>query len=197
MSIYVHPQGICDSVEVGEDTRVWAFAHVMAGARVGSQCNIGEGAFLESGSILGDRVTVKNHVMIWDGVQIANDVFLGPGVIFTNDANPRSPRMPGVEARYAHAENWRLITKVEQGASLGAGAVILPGITIGSFAMVAAGSVVTRSVLAHQLVLGNPARPRGWVCRCGQKLDDKLGCPACQVSYRLENGTVLHLVNNP
>src|ERR1044071_3281398 len=100
----------------------------MRGAVVGRDCNIGDGAFLESGAVLGDRVTVKNQVMIWDGVRIADDVFLGPGVIFTNDRVPRSPRMPQVHDRYSSPTNWLRPITVEQGASIGAGATILPGV---------------------------------------------------------------------
>jgi acetyltransferase-like isoleucine patch superfamily enzyme len=179
LSVYVHPNALCESSDVGGGTRVWAFAHVMQGARIGSHCNVGDGAFIESGAVLGDRVTLKNQVMVWDGVLIEDDVFVGPGVIFSNDARPRSPRMPASAARYARPENWRLPTVVRRGASLGAGSVILPGLTIGQYALVAAGAVVTRDVRPQQLVLGNPARPRGWVCVCAGRLDEEGRCPAC------------------
>ena len=102
MSRFVHPAALCESDNVGESTRIWAFAHVMYGARVGRDCNIGDGAFVESGAVLGDRVTLKNQVMVWDGVRIEDDAFIGPGVIFTNDAAPRSPRMPQVRGRCRH-----------------------------------------------------------------------------------------------
>ena len=128
-----------ESEAVGEGTRIWAFAHVMAGARVGRDCNVGEGAFVERGSVLGDRVTLKNQVMVWDGVVIEDDVFVGPGVVFTNDKAPRSPRMDLVKDRYGHLDNWRLRTLVKRGASLGAGSIVLPGLTIGTYAMVGAG----------------------------------------------------------
>lgn len=183
--VFVHSSGLCESDSVGEGTRIWAFAHVMRGAWVGRDCNIGEGAFVEAGALLGDRVTLKNQVMVWEGVEIASDVFVGPGVIFTNDRTPRSPRMPEAAARYED-KRWCLRTFVGRGASLGAGAILLPGVTIGPFAMVGAGAVVTRDVASHRLVLGNPARPAGWVCACGGRLGEELLCEACGAAHRPE-----------
>ncbi len=178
-TVFVHPAAICEASEVGEGTRVWAFAHVLARAVVGRDCNIGGGAFIEGGARLGDRVTVKNQVMIWDGVTIEDDVFIGPGVIFTNDRYPRSQRMPEVTAKYSRRRNWLVPTRVCRGASIGAGAVILCGTTIGRCASVGAGAVVTRTVPDHRLVAGNPARSIGWACTCGTRLDEDLGCPQC------------------
>ena len=103
-SFYVHPKALCESTEIGEGTRIWAFAHVMKGAKIGCHCNIGDAAFIESGAVLGDRVTIKNQVMVWDGVTIEDDVFVGPGVIFTNDMFPRSPRMPEIATRYENPD---------------------------------------------------------------------------------------------
>jgi acetyltransferase-like isoleucine patch superfamily enzyme len=193
---YLHPQGLCESDTVGDGTRIWAFAHVMKGAVLGKSCNIGEGVFVEAGAVLGDRVTVKNQCLIWDGVHLGDDVFVGPAVVFTNDRRPRSPRMPEVAARYQAVDHWLEATHVERGASLGAAAVILPGVRIGAYAMVGAAALVTRDVLAHQLVLGQPARPAGWVCVCGTRLqpaDDRGGliCAVCRLGYRLEGAGVV------
>lgn len=170
--VFVHARALCESDEVGGGTRVWAFAHVMAGARVGSRCNVGDHAFIENGAVLGDGVTVKNGVQIWEGVVVEDDVFLGPGMVFTNDRVPR-----------AFAAGFELVpTRVEHGASIGANATLVCGVTVGAYAMVGAGSVVTQDVPAHALVLGNPARRVGWVCICGQRLDDALRC-SCGRAY--------------
>jgi UDP-2-acetamido-3-amino-2,3-dideoxy-glucuronate N-acetyltransferase len=191
---FVHTSALCESTQVGEGTRIWAFAHVMKNAQVGCQCNIGDHAFLESGAILGDRVTVKNNVMIWEGVTVEEDVFLGPGAMFTNDRYPRSPRMAGVDAvakRYSDKANWLSTTRVRRGASIGAGAIILCGTTIGEYALIGAGAMVRSDVPAHALMAGNPATQVGWVCHCAGKLSlsliGTLLCPLCQRVYRIED----------
>lgn len=174
--VFVHPAGLCESDSVGPGTRVWAFAHVMAGAVVGAQCNVCDHAFIETGAVVGDRVTVKNNVLVWDGVVVEDDVFLGPNVVFTNDLRPRA------HVKKSGSELGR--TVVRAGATLGAGVTVVCGVEIGADAFVAAGSVVTADVPAHALVAGNPARPRGWVCRCGERLDDQtLACGACGRRY--------------
>ncbi len=195
MGIFTHRLALCESEQVGDGTRVWAFAHVMSGAIVGRDCNIGDHAFIESGAKLGDRVTVKNGVLIWDGVTIGDDTFIGPGVLFTNDRTPRSPRMPEVAKRYASVANWLTPTTICRGASLGAGAVILPGVTIGEHAMVGAGAVVTRDVNAHEQVVGNPARVVGLVCACGGRLNDARQCLVCGV--KLAPRSVVHAPQLP
>lgn len=151
MTYFVHPQGLCETTDVGEGTRIWAFAHVMSGARIGAECNIGDHAFLENDVVIGDRVTVKNGVQLWDGLRVGDDVFIGPNATFTNDPFPRS-KVYGHEIA---------VTRVEEGASIGANATILPGVTIGSRAMIGAGSVVTCDVPANAIVAGNPARVVG------------------------------------
>lgn len=185
---FVHRLGLCESEDVGTGTRVWAFAHVMAGAKVGADCNIGGHAFVESGAVVGDRVTIKNGVMIWDRVTIGNDVFLGPGVVFTNDLKPR--------AHIKKRPEELLPTTVESGATIGANSTIVCGITIGMFAFVAGGSTVTRDVAPHALVRGNPARQAGWVCECGLVLaddrPDHLRCE-CGRGYGVVDGRLTDL----
>lgn len=156
---FVHPHGICESVSIGARTRVWAFAHVLPDARIGCDCNICDGVFVENDVVLGDRVTVKNFVALYDGLRVGDDVFIGPGVSFANDRYPRSKRHVDFP-----------FTILERGCSIGAGAVILPGVTVGKYALVAAGAVVTRNIAAFTLVKGNPARPTGLVCVCGAPL---------------------------
>ena len=146
---------------VGEGSRVWAFAHLLKGAVIGRECNICDHTFIEGLVKIGNRVTVKCGVYLWDGITLEDDVHVGPCATFTNDRLPRSKK---------YAAEWQQ-TMVRSGASIGANATILPGLTIGRWAMIAAGAVVTRDVPAHGLVRGNPARLAGWVCRCGEKLN--------------------------
>jgi len=173
-AIYKHPLALVESRAIGPGTRVWAWAHVMAGARVGADCNIGEHCFIESGVVLGDRVTVKNGVAVWQGVTAEDDVFLGPNAVLTNDLRPRSKVYhDGVKK-----------TLLKRGASVGANATLLCGITVGAYAMIGAGAVVTRDVPAQALVVGNPGRVVGRVCRCGAPLKGRAAsdqCAACSV----------------
>jgi acetyltransferase-like isoleucine patch superfamily enzyme len=150
---FVHANALCETTEIGAGTRVWAFAHVLPGARIGRDCNLCDGVFVENDVTIGDRVTVKCGVQLWDGVTLEDDVFVGPNVTFTNDRMPRSKKYPTAFAR----------TLVCAGASIGANATILPGVTIGRSAMVGAGAVVTQSVPPHAIVVGNPARLTGYV----------------------------------
>lgn len=149
---FVHPQGICETSQIGARTRVWAFAHILPGARIGEDCNICDGVFVENDVEVGDRVTVKPGVQLYDGVRLEDDVFVGPNATFTNDRFPRS--------RQWLAEHPR--TMIRQGASIGANATVLPGLEVGRGAMVGAGAVVTRSVPPHAIVVGNPARITGY-----------------------------------
>lgn len=178
-TVYVHPTALVETERIGSGTRIWAFVHVLQGAYIGSNCNLGDHCFVESGAIIGDNVTIKNGNSIWEGVTLEDGVFVGPRVFFTNDLRPRSPRLQQVRERYSnHA--WLEKTLVCSGASLGAGAIVLAGRTIGEYAMVAAGALVTKNVPAYALVLGSPARIAGWVCRCGASLDFGQGIAVCQ-----------------
>ncbi len=181
-NVFIHPAALVESTQVGAGTRIWAFAHVLAGARIGRNANVGDHCFIESGAVVGDDVTMKNGNMIWEGVVLKDGVFVGPQVCFTNDLYPRSRRLPAASRRYLDKREWLVATIVETGASLGAGATIIAGVTIGEYALVAAGAVVTRDVPPFALVRGNPARIGGWVCKCGKplRLEDCSGvCRAC------------------
>ena len=152
-SYFKHPNALVESETIGADTRVWAFAHILPGARIGSGCNICDGVFIENDVVVGDDVTIKCGVQLWDGITVENGVFIGPNATFTNDGFPRS-KQSGFEL---------LRTLVKAGATIGANATILPGLTIGLNAMVGAGAVVTRNVPDNAIVMGNPARISGYV----------------------------------
>lgn len=152
MNFFKHPQALVESTTIGDNTKIWAFAHVLPGARIGSDCNICDNVFIENDVIIGDRVTIKCGVQVWDGLRLENDVFVGPNATFTNDARPRSKQYP----------DKFLQTIVKKGASIGANATILPGLIIGTNAMVGAGAVVTKSVPPNAIVVGNPAFITGY-----------------------------------
>ncbi len=179
METYIHPNALVESREVGEGCRIWAFSHVMPGAVVGRDCNIGEHVFIESGAVVGNGVTVKNGISLWDGVQIGDEVFLGPHAVFTNYLRPR--------AFLRTARKDFLTTRIDRSATIGAGAVIVCGIRIGEFAFVAAGAVVTKDVPAHAFVKGNPARVAGRICRCAHTIVEsaEVGgqCEQCEFRF--------------
>src|SRR5581483_4526794 len=148
-----HRTALVESVHIGEGTNVWAYAHILPGARIGRDCNICDHTFIENDVVIGDRVTIKCGVQLWDGLRVQDDVFIGPNATFTNDRFPRSRQRP---AEY-------LRTMIQRGASIGANATVLPGVVIGEKALVGAGAVVTRNVPPHSKVAGNPARIIGYI----------------------------------
>lgn len=174
----IHPTAIVeDNASIGEGTKIWHFSHVMSNAVIGSQCNLGQNVVIGSDVILGNNVKVQNNVSIYTGVTCEDDVFVGPSVVFTNVINPRSaiPR-----------KHEFLPTHVKRGATIGANATIICGTTIGEFAFVGAGAVVTKDVLPFALVIGNPARQTGWVSEFGHKLEfNEQGIAYCPESSQL------------
>jgi acetyltransferase-like isoleucine patch superfamily enzyme len=159
-NFYVHEKAFCESTSIGENTRIWAFSHIMKDVIIGVDCNFGDHSFVESGVIIGNRVTVKNGVSIWNGVEIEDDVFLGPNCVFTNDLFPRS--------KMYHSENVRTYLKI--GSSIGANATIICGVIIGEYSLVGAGSVVTKDVPSYSIVVGVPGKVRGFVSMDGERL---------------------------
>ena len=191
MSFFVHPNAVVETDDIGDGTRIWAFSHLMPGSKVGKNCNIGDGTYIEGGAIVGNNVTIKNGNMIWEGIILEDGVFVGPQVNFTNDKHPRSPRLPEASHRY-DGNGWLSKTVVKHGAAIGAGSVIVPGITIGEFAVIGAGAVVTRDVGQYSVVMGNPAKQAGWACRCGLPLSfsGKKSLCECGKYYRLLDGKI-------
>lgn len=172
-SVFVHPTAFVETDDIGAGTRIWAFVHISKNVHLGMDCNICDGVAVQSDVYIGSRVTIKEHVVLGTGTHIGDDVFIAPLVVTPNDRVPRSPRMAGVPEiaeRYSRQENWLAPSRICRGASIGTGVVIMPGVTIGSFAMVGAGALVTKDVAPHQLIVGSPARAIGWVCLCGVKL---------------------------
>ncbi len=179
----VHPTAdIEDDVTVGAGTSIWHRAHVRTGARIGTECVIGGGVYIDTDVVIGDRVKIQSGALVYHGVTVADGVFIGPGAILTND---RFPRAIAPDGSLASADDWQVSPiHLGHGSSIGAGAIVVAGCDVGSYALVGAGAVVTRSVPAHALVAGNPARRIGWVCACGQRLHDSTGHPAPAVRER-------------
>jgi UDP-2-acetamido-3-amino-2,3-dideoxy-glucuronate N-acetyltransferase len=186
-SYFVHPGAeVSPDAHVGAGTRIWRQAHVREHAYVGENCNIGKGVYIDAHVHIGSNVKIQNHVSIFEGVTLEDGVFVGPHVCFTNDMFPRAITLDG---KLKSPDDWEITpTLVKYGASIGAGAIIVCGVTIGSFALIGAGSVVTRDVPPHTLVHGNPAHPHGYVCHCARRLSNVHGedgllvgwCEVCQ-----------------
>jgi len=183
MMAFKHDTAVIDEgAVVGEGTKVWHFSHVQAGAVIGENCTLGQNVYVASNVRIGNGCKVQNNVSIYEGVELGDYVFCGPSCVFTNDLTPRS-KYPKGRAGYVK-------TLVEQGASIGANATIVCGNTIGSWAMIGAGSVVTSDVPPHALMLGVPAKRRGWVCECGAVLSDALTCSSCAREYERHGGSI-------
>lgn len=177
--VFIHESSYVDEpCKIGKGTKIWHFSHVMANCQIGEKCNIGQNVVISPNVILGNNVKIQNNVSVYTGVVCEDDVFLGPSMVFTNVINPRS----AVNRKDEYKK-----TVVEKGASIGANATIVCGNTIGRFAFIGAGSVVTKSVKSYSLVYGNPAKQHGWVCECGIKLEKNLVCISCGAKYKLEN----------
>lgn len=171
MATMIHPSAdVAADAVIGEDTKIWHLVQVRPGARIGRECIFGRGVYVDAHVTIGNRVKVQNYVSIYEGVTIEDGVFVGPHVVFTNDKQPRAVNPDG---SLKGATDWTIsYTLIREGASLGANATIVCGITVGRWAMVGAGSVVTKDVPDHGLVVGNPARLIGYVCKCGKRIPE-------------------------
>ncbi len=185
---FVHPSSFVDEgAAIGSGTKIWHFCHVMSKAQVGKNCNIGQNVFIGDGTVIGNGVKIQNNVSIYAGVILEDDVFLGPSMVFTNVVNPRS---------HVNRHDEYQITTVKRGSTIGANATIVCGVTLGEFAFVGAGAVVTSDIPAHALVYGNPARIQGWMCQCGEKIEfdnsePSTGtCSFCSLCYHKSQNVV-------
>ena len=176
----IHPTAEVQTLTIGSETLVWQYTIILQGAHIGNHCNINAHCFIENDVTLGDNVTVKCGVSLWDGIVLEDNVFIGPNAVFTNDMYPRSKQ------KYVPRN-----TIVKQGASIGANATIIAGLSIGEHAMIGAGSVVTKDVPNNTLWYGNPARQAAFICNCGHRLDINLHCSACNSNYKILNNKVV------
>lgn len=173
---YIHPTSIVDDdVMIGEGTKIWHFCHIQSGARIGENCSLGQNVNVSNNVRIGNGVKIQNNVSVYEGVELEDDVFCGPSCVFTNDLTPR--------AKYPKGRSKYLRTIVREGASIGANATIICGHCIGKWAMIGAGAVVASDVPAYALMLGVPARRKGWVCECGAVLPDDFLCNQCRRAY--------------
>lgn len=181
MSFFVHESSYVDeNVSIGKGTKIWHFCHVQEGAVIGDNCSLGQNVNISNNVKIGKKVKIQNNVSVYEGVELEDYVFCGPSMVFTNDLTPRSKYSKGPE-QYKK-------TLVKHGASIGANATIICGNTIGKWAMIAAGAVVTKDVPAYALMAGIPAKQLGWVCECGMPLKENFKCSSCTREYSLLNG---------
>jgi UDP-2-acetamido-3-amino-2,3-dideoxy-glucuronate N-acetyltransferase len=193
MNYFAHPSAIIDEgCTIGTGTKIWHFSHIMTGCIIGNHCNLGQNVVVSPKVVLGNNVRVQNNVSIYEGVICEDDVFLGPSMVFTNVINPRS----AVSRKHEYMK-----TRVRKGASIGANATIVCGNEIGEYAFIGAGAVVTKPVPAYALVVGNPAKQKGWMSEYGHRLDfDAAGKAVCKESseeYKLENSRVIKIKQSP
>lgn len=183
MSYFVHESSyVDDNVLIGEGTKVWHFTHIQKGAVIGRNCSLGQNVNISNNVKIGNHVKIQNNVSVYEGVEIEDYVFCGPSMVFTNDLTPRS-KYPKGSGNYQK-------TIVQYGASIGANATIVCGNTIGKWAMIASGAVVTKDVPNHALMAGVPAKQIGWACKCGKTLKEDLVCLSCKRQYILENNNL-------
>ena len=183
--IFVHESAFVDEgVSIGSGTRIWHFCHILSGSHIGDDCRIGQNAMIGPDVTIGKGCKIQNNVSVYKGVTLEDYVFCGPSMVFTNIYNPRAEISKMNQVRP---------TLVKHGATLGANCTIICGITIGRYAFIAAGAVVTRSVPNYALVAGNPARQMGWACQCGEKLTDGLNCPVCNKHYENTAGSIAEI----
>ena len=182
---FIHPTAVVDEpMEIGEGTKIWHFTHIMSGAKIGENCIIGQNAFIASGAQLGNNIKVQNNVSIYDGVILEEGVFCGPSMVFTNVFNPRSFISRRKEFRK---------TLVKKGATMGANVTIICGNTVGQYALIGAGSVVTKDIPDYALVYGNPGKVKGWVCQCAEEIRFRSGravCKTCGKRYKKDRAGV-------
>jgi UDP-2-acetamido-3-amino-2,3-dideoxy-glucuronate N-acetyltransferase len=185
---FVHPSAVIDAeTEIGAGTRIWHFSHVLSGSRIGTDCNIGQNVVIGPDVVIGRKCKIQNNVSVYKGVRLEDGVFCGPSMVFTNIFNPRA---------YMRKMDQVRPTLVKEGATLGANCTIVCGVTVGRFAFIGAGAVVTRDVLDYALVAGNPARRIGWACECGESVPDSLQCPVCQKAYALQGDRLVLLAQD-
>ena len=182
----IHATAIVEqpNTRVGAETRIWQWVHVRAGADIGERCSIGQGCFVGSKVRIGNGCRIQNHVSLYDGVLLDEDVFLGPSCVFTNVKHPRAH----VSRKEELSTTW-----VGRGATIGANATVLCGVTIGDYAMIGAGAVVTQDIGAHAIVAGSPAARIGWACRCGETLGGDRACARCGDRYSTDGVTLTRL----
>jgi len=197
-TVKIHPTAIIeDGVSIGPGTSVWDNVHIRKNTMIGEYCIIGEKSYIAYDVKIGDGVKINSFVYICTSVTIEDQVMISAGTIFTNDRFPRAFDIDGNSVKTSDPTEETLETKVRRGVTIGAGSTIGPGIELGEYCMIGMGSVVTRNVLPHQLVYGNPAKPRGYVCICGEPLSPQYFCPKCQREYGLERGGIKLRIQSP